>query len=209
MKFQFPLGHLPLLVMLVAGTVTFPAAAQDQAPEPAGKARDAKSTSATRSTVDAPPPENKGGPSCEQDCEVTPPAGSSTIIANPVEPQVTPVKELGTPPPPPLTMNEPDGTRRQLGYALGIGGVVAADMGSYLAIGALATQDGTQAGASSALNGFFFAGLACIGVGGGLMIGGFSMAAANRAPSTAIDRIPAVAQRRGPTDMGVSVTGRF
>jgi hypothetical protein len=201
------MAHLPLLTMLAAGTVTFPAAAEERAPQPAEQSRDAKTTNATRPTVDASPPESREVPPCEQGCEVTPLAGASTSMASQVEPQQVPSKDLGAPPPP--AMGEPDAARQRLGHALGIGGLVAAAMGSYLAIGALAAQDGTPAEAASGLNGFFFAGLACIGIGGGLMIGGFSLAAANRAPSTAIDRVPAVAQRRAPTDMGVSLTGSF
>ena len=223
--------------MLAAGTVTFPAAAEelvpepplksrdakaaeaspgnstpttakDPAPEPAGKSRDAKTTSATRQT-EAPPPESKGGTSCEKDCDVKPPVESNTSVPSPIEPQlqVMPSKDLATPPPP--TTSETNEARRQLGHALGIGGIVAAAMGTYLTLGALGVNDGTQAAGASGLNGFFFAGLACIGLGGGLMIGGFSMAAANGTPSTAVDRMPAVAQRRALTDMGVSLTGSF
>lgn len=221
-------------MMLAAGTVTFPAAAQerapepppksrdaktaeagnstpitaqDPAPEPAGKSRDAKTTSATMPTVVGPPPESREVTPCV-DCEVKPPAGASPSIASQVEPQEMPRQDLGTPPPP--TVGESDAARHRLGHALGIGGIVAAAMGSYLAIGALAAQGAAQGGeAASGLNGFFFAGLACIGVGGGLMIGGFSMAAANSTPTTAVDRMPAVAQRRALTDMGLSVTGSF
>jgi hypothetical protein len=194
--------------MLAVGTVAFPAAAQDSAPEPAGKSRDAKTTSATRPTVDGPPPESSEVPSCTQDCDVKLPAGASTSVPSQVEPQELPGKDIGTPPP--STMGESDAAaRHRLGYALGIGGIVAAAMGSYLAIGSVAAQNSTQTEVASGLNGFFFAGLACMGLGGGLMIGGFSMAAANRAPSTAIERMPVVAQRRGPTEMGVSLTARF
>jgi hypothetical protein len=232
MKFQFSLGHLALLTMLAAGTVTFPAAAEERAPEPslksgnstatgeetppetAGRSRDAKTTSAAAPTVDlkiegvrnglqirvlpkedGPPPEGKGGTSCEQDCEVKLPAGSYTLTASRVEP------------PAPKT-SEPNVDRQRLGHALGMGGVVAAALGSYLAVGALVANDGTQAEVVPGLNGFFFAGLAGIGIGAGLMIGGFSLAAANPTPSTALDRIPLTAQRR-PTDMGVSLSGNF
>jgi hypothetical protein len=255
MKFQFSMGHLALLTMLAAGAVTFPAAAeerapepplksrdakaaeaaagnstpipaQDATPEPAGKSRDAKTTSAAGPTVDlkiegvrnglqirvlpkedGPPPEGRGVTSCEQDCELKLPAGSYTLIASQVEPQEMPGQHHGAPPP--LTTGEPDGARHRLGNALGIGGILAAALGSYLTVGALVARDGTQPEVVSGLNGFFFAGLACVGVGGGLMIGGFSLAAANRPPSTAVDRMPAVAQRRGPTDMGVSLSGNF
>ena len=228
--------------MLAAGTVTLPAAAEERAPEPplksrdaktaeatmgnstgtsaaaapetAGKSRDAKTTSAAEPTVDlkiegvrnglqirvlpkedGTPPEGTAATSCEQDCEVKLPAGSYTLTARQVEP------------PAPKT-SEPNRDRQRLGHALGMGGIVAAALGSYLAVGALVANDGTQAEVVPGLNGFFFAGLAGIGVGAGLMIGGFSLASANQTPTTGIDRIPATAQRRA-TDMGVSLSGSF
>lgn len=254
MKFQYSLGHLALLTMLAAGTVTFPAAAEERAPEPplqsrdaktaeaaaenatptvakdaapesAGKSRDAKTTNLPGPTIDlkiegvrnglqirvlpkedGPQPEGKGITSCEQDCEVKLPAGSYTLVASQVERQEMPGKDVGAPPP---AMADRDSARHRLGHALGVGGIVAAALGSYLTVGALVARDGTQPEVVSGLNGFFFAGLAGIGVGAGLMIGGFSLAASNPAPSTAIDRMPAVAQRRSPTDMGVSLSGSF
>ena len=228
--------------MLAAGTVAFPAAAEERAQEPplksrdaktaevtaessttpaverapegAPKSRDAKTTSAAEPTVDlkiegirkglqirvlpkedSPPPEGTASTSCEQDCEMKLPAGSYTLVASQVEP-------------PAPRATESDIGRQRLGHAIGVGGIVAAALGSYLAVGALVARDGTQGEVVSGLNGFFFAGLTCIAVGGGLMIGGFSLAS-DRAPSTAVDRIPAVAQRRSLTDMGVSLTGKF
>jgi hypothetical protein len=226
MKFQFSTRRLHILSMLATVAVTFPAAAQERAAEPPLKSRDAKTAEAAPPTVDLkiegvrnglqirvlPKEEGRATEgatttSCNQDCELKLPAGSYTLIATQVEPQETPGMALGAPPR--LTMGEPDGGRHRLGTALGVGGIVAAAMGSYLAIGALVARDGTQAEFPTGLNGFFFAGLAGIGVGAGLMIGGFSLAAANRAAPMAVDRTPAVAQRRGPTDMGVSVSGKF
>jgi hypothetical protein len=198
---------------------------QDRASESAEKSRDAKTTSATPPTVDlkiegirnglqirvlpkedGTSPDGKEATSCEQDCEVKLPVGSYTIIANQVGRQEAPTRDVGVSSPP--TANDSE-SRHRLGHALGIGGIVAAAMGSYLAIGSVVARDGAQAAATSRLNEFFFAGLACIGIGGGLMIGGFSLAAANPATSTELDRVPSTAQRRRLTDMGVSVTGRF
>ncbi|MET0593076.1 MAG: hypothetical protein ABW133_10275 [Polyangiaceae bacterium] len=244
MKFRLSLGHLSLLTMLAAGTVAFPAAAEERAPEPplksrdaktaepttesvtstaaaerapeaASKSRDAKTTSAAEPTVDlkieglrkgmqirvqkedGPPPEGKASTSCEQDCEVKLPAGSYTLVASQVAPQAP-------------STTESDASRQRLGHAIGVGGIVAAALGSYLAVGALVARDGTQGEVVSGLNGFFFAGLTCIAVGGGLMIGGFSLAASERTPSTTgIDRTPSVPQRRALTDMGVSLSGSF
>jgi hypothetical protein len=104
-------------------------------------------------------------------------------------------------------MSEPEIARHRLGTALGVGGIVAAAMGSYLAIGALVARDGTNAAFPSGLNEFFFAGVTGIGIGAGLIIGGFSLAAANRASPLALDRMPTTVQPR--TSMGVSVTETF
>jgi len=212
--------------MLAAVTMTLPAAAQEKAPEPPLKSRDAKTAEAAAPGVDLkiegvrnglqirvlPKEEGLvpgGAPttSCKEDCVLKLPAGSYTLIASQVERQETPGMDLGAPPR--LTMSEPDAGRHRLGTALGVGGIIAAAMGSYLAIGALVARDGTQAAFPSGLNEFFFTGLAGIGVGAGLMIGGFSLAAANRTAPMAVDRLPTAVQRRGPTDMGVSLTGTF
>jgi sulfite exporter TauE/SafE len=82
-------------------------------------------------------------------------------------------------------------------------------MGSYLAIGALLATDGAPAASASGVNEFFFAGVAGIAVGAGLMIGGFSLAAANRATPTAVDRTPPALPKRDPTGRGLSLSGTF
>jgi hypothetical protein len=135
------------------------------------------------------------------------PAGSYTLIASQIEPQEMPDKDPGAPPR--LTISESEAGRHRLGSALGVGGIVAAALGSYLAIGALVATDGAPAASPSGLNEFFFVGVAGIAVGTGLMIGGFSLAAANRATPVAVDRMPTAVQRRGLTDMGVSLSGTF
>jgi hypothetical protein len=219
--------HLRIFTMLAAVTLTFPAAAQEQTPEPTAKSRDAKSAEAAPpATVDlkiegirnglqirvlpkeeAPAPEGGRGTSCKEDCQLKLPAGSYTLIATQVEPQETPGADLGAEPQ--LTMSEPNASRRRLGYDLGAGGVVAAVIGSYLVISTLVARPSTHGEFLTGRTEFFYAGLAGIGVGAGLMIGGFSLAAANRATPMAVDRMPTVVQRRGPTEMGVSLTGNF
>ncbi len=218
--------RLQVLTTLAAVTVTFSAAAEERSSEPPLKSRDAKTAEAAAPSVDlkiegvrnglqirvlpkdeALAPEDGKATSCNQDCVLKLPAGSYTLIASQVEPQEIPGRDVGTTAR--LTLSESDPARHRLGTALGVGGIVAAAMGSYLAVGALVARDGTPAAFSSGLNEFFFAGLAGIGVGAGLMIGGFSLAAANRAPSMGVDRMPPVVQRRGPTEMGVSLSGQF
>jgi hypothetical protein len=253
MKFQFSTRHLPILTMLVASTVTLPAAAQERAGEPPLKSRDAKAaeppavnlTPATAQerapesplksrdaktaepvapTVDLkiegirnglqirvlpkePAPDGDKGTSCKEDCEVKLPAGSYTLIATQVEPEETPEVDTGAPPPPPIS--ESEANRHRLGSALGVGGILAAAMGSYLVIGGLVASDGAPAASPSGLNELFFAGVAGIAVGAGLMIGGFSLAAANRATPVTVGQMPAAVQRRGLAETGVSLSGTF
>ena len=214
-----------MLTMLAGIAVTLPAAAQERAPEPPLKSLDAKTPEEPAPTVslkikgvgnglqirvqskeEGPATQSPEAASCSQDCELKLPAGSYTLIATQGAPQETPGADVAAPPR--LTMSDTDGSRHRLGTTLGIGGVVAAAMGSYLAIGALVARDGASGAFPSGLNDFFYAGLAGIGIGTGLMIGGFSLAAANPAPSTGVDRLPP-APRRGATDMGVSLSGTF
>ena len=227
MKFQFCVRRLQILTMLAAVTATFPAAAQEGAPEPPLKSRDAKTAASAAPGVDLKiegvrnglqirvlpkdeglTPEAGKAASCNQDCVLKLPAGSYTLIATQVEPQETPGADLGAAPR--LTTTEPDTAGRlRLGNALGVGGIVAAAMGSYLVIGALVARPTTHGEFLTGINEFFYAGLAGIGVGAGLMIGGFSLAAANRPAPMAVDRMPPTAPRRGLTEMGVSLTGTF
>jgi hypothetical protein len=219
--------HLPFLTMLGAATVSFPAAAEEQAPEPPLKSRDAKTAGSAAPGVDlkiegvrnglqirvlpkdeGPAPQGGTGTSCKEDCVVKLPAGSYTLIATQVERQEMPGTDVGAAPH--LTMSEPDTAGRlRLGNALGVGGIVAAAMGSYLVIGALVARPNSHGEFLSGTSEFFYAGLAGIGVGAGLMIGGFSLAAANRGAPMAVDRMPTAVQRRGLTEMGVSLSGTF
>ena len=224
MKFQCALGPVRFLSMLAAVTLTLPAVAQERAPAPELKSRDAKTTEPAAPAVslkiegvrnglqirivpkeEGPAPEDSKGDSCKQDCELKLPAGSYTLIATQVESPQVPGMAPGAPPPP--AISETEASRHRLGSALGVGGIVAAAMGSYLAIGALVAYD---AESSAGLNEFFYAGLAGIGVGAGLMIGGFSLAAANRATPAAADRMPDPVLRRDVTGTrGVSLSGAF
>ena len=213
--------------MLAAVTATFPAAAEEQTPEPA-KSRDAKTAEPTPpATVDlkiegirnglqirvlpkdeAPAPQPERGTSCKEDCQLKLPAGSYTLIATQIEAQETPGADLGAEPQP--AMSDADASsRRRLGNTLGAGGVVAAVMGSCLVMTTLLARPNAHGEFLTGRTEFFYAGLAGIGVGAGLMIGGFSLAAANRATPMAVDRMPMVVGRRGLTEMGVSVTGNF
>jgi hypothetical protein len=229
--------RLQILTTLAAASAAFPAAAQERAhepplesqeraPEPQLESRDKKAADEPAPSVnlkikglrdglqirvlskeEGPATQGISTTSCNQDCELKLPAGSYTLIATQAEPQETQGTDLREPDH--LTMNESDAARHRLGTMLGFGGILAAAVGSYMTIGALSVRDGTRGEFPSGLNGFFFAGIAGIGVGAGLMIGGFSLAAANRPTAVSVDRMPSVVQRRGPTEMGVSLSGTF
>ena len=237
MKLQSSKRHLQILITLAAVSAALPAAAQERpseppresqerAPEPQLESRDVKKADEPAPSVnlkikgvrdglqirvlskeEGSATQGPGTTSCNQDCELKLPAGSYTLIAIQPEPQEAQAKDLRVPDQ--VTTNEPDAARHKLGTVLGFGGILALAMGSYMTIGALAARDGTNGEFPSGLNGFFYAGLAGIGVGAGLTIGGFSLAAANRpATPAAVDRTPAVAERRGQP-MGVSLSGTF
>jgi hypothetical protein len=112
-------------------------------------------------------------------------------------------------PEPDLTASEDAASRRRLGQALGAGGVVAAVVGAYLVVATIGARPDTHGEFATGRTEFFVAGLAGIGVGAGLMIGGFSLAAANRPESGAKERVPAVVEGRALGEMGVSLTGKF
>lgn len=218
--------HLRTLTMLAAVTVTFPAAAQERVPDPPLKSRDAKTAEAAAPTVDLKiegvrngleirvlpkddglAPQGGTNASCKEDCELKLAAGSYTLIATQVEPQEPQGADVEARAD--VTTSAPNASLRRLGNDLGAGGVVAAVIGTYLVVATIVARPTTHGEFLTGRTEYFYAGLAGIGVGAGLMIGGFSLAAANRATPTALDRMPTVAQRPGLTEMGVSLTGAF
>ena len=203
--------------------------AKEGAPESPPKSRDAKAVDASRPAVDwktepirndsripAEPREGDAtrespASSCKDDCEKKLPAGTSSLTSGQAIQETlreqTPeaILEAG----PDLKASEDAASRRRLGQALGAGGFVAAVLGTYVVVAAIVARPTTHGEFATGRSEFFVAGLAGIGVGAGLMIGGFSLAAANRPESVATDRVPAVVERRTLSEMGVSLTGRF
>jgi hypothetical protein len=225
MTLQRSMRHLRTLTVLAAVTATLPAAAQERVPDPPLKSRDAKTAEAAAPAVDLKiegvrnglqirilpkddglAPQSGTNASCKEDCELKLPAGSYTLIATQVEPQEAPVADVEAEPD--VTTSPPNASLRRLGYDLGAGGVVAAVIGTYLVVATLVARPTTHGEFLTGRTEYFYAGLAGIDVGAGLMIGGFSLAAANRA-TPAMDRIPPISQRPGLTEMGVSLTGAF
>jgi hypothetical protein len=202
--------------------------AKEVAPESPPKSRDAKAVDVRRSAVDwkaeairkdlripAEPREGDAtrespASSCKDDCEKKLPAGanpstSGQVIETPREQAPEAILQAE----PDLTASEEAASRRRLGQALGAGGVVAAVAGTYLVVATIVARPETHGEFATGRTEFLVAGLAGIGVGAGLMIGGFSLAAANRPESVGLERVPAVAERRSLRETGISLTGRF
>jgi hypothetical protein len=205
-----------------------PVLAQEGASESPPKSRDAKTgeakpppadrkMEAIRNDLRIPAEPREGGAtpespaSCKGDCEQKQPARAYPSTSGPVSHETPRAQNVDAilEAEPDLTASEDAASRRRLGQALGAGGVVAAVAGTYLVVATIVARPNTYGEFASGRSEFLVAGLAGIGVGAGLMIGGFSLAAANRPPSTAMDRVPAVLERRALGEMGVSLTGRF
>jgi hypothetical protein len=212
-----------VFTLLAAVTVAFPGAAQERSPEPPPRER------AKPAEVTTPPvtltihgissdlevrvlskAEGRGATgavvaSCHRDCELKLPIGGYTLLASQGERQSTQDVDLAAPMS--LTVSEPNVTLRGLGTGIGIGGIVFAALGAFVAVAALVTPlkgediDGGRAQV-------FLGGVATVGIGAGLIAGGFSLAAANRAPSMEVDP-PRLGHPRGPTGVALSFAGTF
>jgi hypothetical protein len=218
---------LTLLVMLAAVTAAIPAAAEEQTPEPPLLSQGAKPAEAS-----APPvnlvihglsnglqvrvlsnerlaAESASATACIQDCELKLPTGAYTLVASQGERQRT--QDIALSAPLLLTVSEPNGALRDVGTVLGIAGIVIAAVGTFVTVGSLLAPsyqpgDDEVAGGRIAV---FYGGLAGVAVGSGLIAGGFSLHAANLAPSMEVDRMATTGQPRGPTGASVSLRGSF
>ena len=200
---------------MAAVAVTHPAAAEDGASESPPKSRDAKATDAKGPAVDAKMEAIRNDLRLpvkpREEGEQKPAEGASPSTSGQV-PQETPrvqAPEGILEAEPDLAAREDAASRRRFGQALGAGGVVAAVAGTYLVVATLVARPNTFGEFATGRSEFLVAGLAGIGVGAGLMIGGFSLAAANRPPTVGMDRVPAVVEQRAFGEMGVSLSGKF
>lgn len=190
--------------MLGAVVVTCPAAAQERAAETELKSRDAKTTEAKPPPVDGTilglPERLQIGIPPKEDGQVreVPSAGQAPLapIADPGEP--IDHEEI-----------EADASRRRMGQALGAAGALAAAVGTYLVGATLIARPNMFREFATGRAEFWVAGFAGIGVGAGLMLGGFSLATANRPAPVGMDRTPVIVDRQGFSESGVTLSGKF
>ena len=188
-------------------TAAIPAAAQQQPSEPAAQ------TEGTPPTVAAGPlrlaiegltpglqvrvlsraeqsPEPSSGASCSQDCELELQEGAYTLMASRGDYQRTKDVELTSSQV--LKVGEWDGAVRTFGTMMGITGIVVGTLSTLVTV-AMAGSSGTGSGANASTDstpGILLLAPVGILVGLGFTIGGFSLAAANRAPSMDLVRMP-------------------
>lgn len=104
---------------------------------------------------------------------------------------------------------EADASRRRMGQALGAAGALAAAVGTYLVSATLIARPNMFREFATGRAEYWVAGFAGIGVGAGLMLGGFSLATANRPAPVGMDRTPVIVDRQGLSESGVTLSGKF
>jgi hypothetical protein len=146
---------------------------------------------------------------CHQDCELRLPTGAYTLVASQGERQSRQNVDLAAPLH--LTVTEPNTALRNFGSFLGVVGIGIASVGTLFLVGTLlapspapGADEYTERRMSIMLFGF----LGMAG-GGGLAAGGFSIAAANGAPSMETSRGAPPGPPRGPTGAGISLIRKF
>jgi hypothetical protein len=220
--------RLQVLVTLAALSAVFPAAAEEQTTEPSPASRGAKTTDPSASPVNVVVEgvtdgvhvrvlsKDEGDAAkaqaryCTQDCELKLPTGSYTLIASRGEQQRS--QDINLTAPLRLTVNEPNATLRDLGTVLGITGIVLASLGTFVTVAALTTSQSAGPNSSSdngGLGAVMIGGFGIAAAGAGLIAGGFSLAAANRAPSIEVDPLSTPRLQRAPSGAVLSFTGRF
>ena len=108
-------------------------------------------------------------------------------------------------------MGEWDGTVRTAGTVMGITGIAAGAIGAFLIVAVLAAPPYPPGSdeAPPGRGGVLGMGVIGLAAGAGLAIGGFSLAAANRAPSMDLQRMPTTRPPAGGAGAGISVSGNF
>ena len=218
---------LTLLAMLAAVTAAIPAAAEGQAPESRLPPQGAKPAETPVPSVNLViqgvsnglqvrvlsnerlAVEGASATACTQDCELKLPTGAYTLVASQGERERT--QDIALTAPLRLTVSEPNAALRHVGTVVGVAGIVIAAVGTFVTVGSLVAPsyqpgDDEVAGGRIAV---FYGGLAAVAVGSGLIVGGFSLHAANTLPSMEVDRMVTPRQPRGPTGAGVSLRGTF
>jgi hypothetical protein len=108
-----------------------------------------------------------------------------------------------------LKVGEWDGAVRTMGTVMAIAGIIVGAMGAYITVGYFAAPSGRGEELDASRTMLLFAGFAGLGAGAGLTLGGFSLTAANRAPSMDLHRMPSTHPPARATDAHISLSGKF
>jgi hypothetical protein len=216
--------HRQALLVLAAATAAIPAAAEEQPAGPRGEARSARPaiTDPVRLAIGGLKsgqqvrvvwrPERVSewavAASCTEDCELKLKKGAYTLIASRGDDHRSKQVELTSSQI--LKMGQWDGGIRAFGTVMGITGIVVGAMGAFITVASIVSpspgpddEDLDNSGTLVAL-----LGVAGLAAGTGLMIGGFSLAAKNRAPSMDLERMPTTHPPAGGA-AGISLSGKF
>ena len=150
--------------------------------------------------------EGDGVASCTKDCELKLPVGPYRLVTSQGDQHTTKDVDLDTELS--LKVSEPSGGLHGLGLGLGISGVVVAALGSLVAVSALAAPAEAES-IAGARNTVLVMGLAGAAAGSGLIVGGFSLASENGAPSLELDRSPRLERLQRPAATGISLGKTF
>jgi hypothetical protein len=154
-------------------------------------------------------PEATGVASCTQDCELKLQKGTYTLIAIRGDEHNTQEVELTSSQV--LRVGKMDGVARTMGTAMGITGIIVGALGAFVAVAVLAKPppppDSDEVSPGRA--GVFWMGIAGVAAGTGLAIGGFSLAAANHAPSMDLRPMPFTRPPPGGAGAHISLSGKF
>jgi hypothetical protein len=215
------------LLLLAAATAAIPAAAQERTPELRGEAQGTPSAGATRPVrlaidgltpglqVRVEPrservPEGAAKAAvCAEDCELELQKGTYTLIASRGDEHRT--KEVELTSSQLLRVGQWDGVARTTGIVMGITGLIVGAIGAFITVGSFVApspgpddEDLDNTGTK-----VLFAGMAGLAAGTGLAIGGFSLAAGNRAPSMDLERMPTSRPPAPGAGAGISLGGKF
>ncbi|HMI86598.1 MAG TPA: hypothetical protein VK550_21040 [Polyangiaceae bacterium] len=154
-------------------------------------------------------PEGVSPTSCTQDCELKLQKGAYTLIASRGDDHRTKDVELTSSQM--LRVGKLDGVARAAGTVMGITGIIVGAIGAFITVAYVASPplgpDDEDLGNSRAV--VLWAGIAGLAVGTGLTIGGFSLAAGNRAPSMSLFPMPTTRPPAAGAGAAISLTGKF
>jgi hypothetical protein len=220
------------LIVLATTATAIPAGAEEQTPVPAAEppaaaapAHLAKPLRPVRLAIDGIPDgvqvrvvtrteddteAGRDAATCTQDCELSLPKGSYTLVASRGAEQRA--KEVDLTSSQVATVGRWDHAGRTMGTVLGVTGIVVGALGALIT-GAFLAEPAPPPGGdedTEAKMTVLWLGILGLAGGTGMAIGGFSMVSSNRAPSLEVDRMPASRPSPPPSAAtGLSLGGKF